>query len=37
MVMRLEMSSGSIHSCIVVNPGAEKRGIDETVSLDDFA
>ena len=37
MLMRLEMSSGSIHSCIVVNPGAQKRGIDETLSLDDFA
>jgi hypothetical protein len=37
MQMRLEMVSGSIHSCIVVNPGAQKKGIDETLSLDDFS
>jgi len=34
--MRLEISSGSVSSCIVVNPGAGKRGIDEALSLDDF-
>jgi len=41
--IRLEMTEGSVSSCIVVNrdtadspPPPEKRGIDEELSLDDF-
>jgi hypothetical protein len=34
--MRLELKKGLQDSCFVVDPGAEKRGIDEELSLDDF-
>jgi hypothetical protein len=34
--MRLELRKGLQGSCFVVDPPAEKRGIDEELSLDDF-
>jgi len=41
--IQLEMSEGSVSSCIVINPRvapkanpAEKRGVDEDLSLEDF-